>query len=257
MKKNTFISLLVVLSLATHTYGTNYIIKLASYTNKDRLLTKIDLLDIHIKENITVLEENNLFKLFSKYSLSKEESLKLLPSYQKIFTDAYIMVDTYNHPIQPLDINLSLSLQKESNNSIQTRLSIEPTNGLMYPTIDNKPRLSLQEILENKTYYLSPQSIQSKSEKILIKATFTKNFVTYKTLIGAVPSMQKHFTIQKNRLYLINNNKISISQFSTIDKILFEYIIVSRWFKGKKIHQMRYYKNEEDARSYVQSIKLD
>lgn len=249
MKKNAFIGLLSVIMLITSSHGNNFIIKLASYENKESLIEKITLLDNTVKENIIIIEENNLYKLFSKSSQTKEKALKLLPTYQKVFTDAYIMVNIYKQTPQIVDINITLSLKEEANNSIKPKLEILPTDTLMYPTIKKEPRLSFQEIIENKTFYLCPQTIRAKSEKILIEATFTSNNASYKTLIGEVPSMEMNYTIQKNRLYTITNNKISISQFHTIDKIFFEYMLVSRWFKGKKIHKMRYYKKEADARS--------
>jgi len=263
MKKNTFTALVSMIMLISSIHGNGFVIKLASYSNKESLLDKIQLLDTSVKENITIIEEDTLYKLFSNSSQSKEKVLKLLPIYQKVFADAYIMVNSYkqipqNKIPQSEDINISLSLKEESNNSTSsTTLDISPTAILMSPTIEETPQLSFQEIIENKTFYLCPQIIQSKSEKILIEATFSNHSVQYKTLIGKVPSMHMDYIVQKNRLYLITNHKISISQFHTIDQIFFEYMIVGRWFRGKKIHQMRYYKKEADARSYINSISLN
>ena len=257
MRKSTLISLLYLHILTVIVYGDNFIIKLASYTNKESLIEKSLLLDTSIKGNILIIEENKLFKLFSKNFENREKALVLLPIYQKVFSGAYIMVNTNNYGLKKEDINIAISLKEESNTSIETNLSILPIHTLMHPTIEKIPSLSFQEVLQNKTFYLCPQTIQSKSEKILIEASFGTDAVTYKTLIGNVPSMQMRYTVQKNRLYLITNNKISISQFNTIDKKLFEYMIVSRWFKGKKIHKMRYYTKEADARSYIESIPLN
>jgi len=257
MKKNTFIPLLLLIIMASHAYGVDFIIKLASYSNKESLIKKINLLDTNIKENIMLVKENNLYKLFSKSLQNKETALKMLPAYQKIFSDAYIMVDRYSQ-VKKEDIHIDLALKEDINNSINTKeLPIAPIHTLMQPKIDKAPPLSFREILENKTFYLCPQQIHSHSEKILIEAKFGTDSVSYKTLMGNVPSMQRKYTIQKNRLYIITNNKISISQFNTIDKIFFEYMIVSRWYRGKKIHQMRYYKKEADARSYIDSISLN
>jgi hypothetical protein len=256
MKRMTLLSLLTIFILTISSYGDSFIIKLASYTNKESLIEKIKLLDNSIKKNIILIEENKLYKLFSESIQNKEKALKLLPIYQKIFSDAYIMVNTYTDT-QKEDINITMSLQEESNTSLNKGFVIIPTHTLMHPNTEKKPRLSFQEIIENKTFYLCPQSIHSQSEKILIEAVFSTDSVNYNTIMGKVPSMQMKYTIQKNRLYLITNNKISISQFHTIDKILFEYMIISRWFKGKKIHQMRYYKNKADAQSYIASISLN
>jgi len=262
MKKTALGTLFSIIILITSTYGNNFVIKLASYSNKESLLEKITLLDKSVKENITMIEENTLYKLFSRSTQNKEKVLKLLPIYKKVFKDAYIMVNTYTQiphiqiP-QSTDINISLALKDDANHSATSAtLNISPAPILMSPTVEKIPQLSFQEIIENKTFYLCPQIIQSKSEKILIEATFSNHSVQYKTLLGKVPSMQMEYIVQKNRLYLITNHKVSISQFHTIDKIFFEYMIVGRWFKGKKIHQMRYYKKEADARSYIDSISL-
>lgn len=255
MLKKIYFYVLILLFTLSSAQAETYIIKLASYINQANLVERISHLDSDVKKNVVIIKANNLYKLFSQSSQNKEDALKLLPYYRKVFSDAYIMVDIYEKK-EKEKINIYLALQEESNNTLEMNISITPINDLMYPHIDKQQIVSLHKILPDKTFYLCPENIHSKSEVILIKASFTKDLVNYQTLLGNVPAMENKYTIQKNRLYIINNNRISISQYSTIDKIIFDYILVSRWHKGKKIHQMRYYKNEEDARSYIQSIKL-
>jgi hypothetical protein len=255
MFKKISFHVFILLCLFSSLQAEQYVIKLASYINKASLLKQISHLNIDVKKNVVIVKDNNLYKLFSQSFQTKKDSLKLLPHYRKVFSDAYIMIDIYKE-IQKEKINIYLALQEESNHTFKTNISIPPINDLMHPLIDKKRILSLHTILQDKTFYLCPQKIHSKSEVILIKASFTKDHVNYQTLLGNVPAMENKYIIQKNRLYIVSNNRISISQYSTIDKMIFDYLLVSRWYKGKKIHQMRYYKNEEAARSYIDSIKL-
>jgi len=256
MKNNILVLLLYLSFLASYTYGSGFIIKLASYTNQKNLTQQVHLLDSTIQNNIILIEEDNLYKLFSKNIETKEEALALLPRYKKIFPDAYIMVDRYSKK-EKKSINLTLALQQESNNTQNDYTNIHPIKKILQPNKEISPQISFQALLQNKTFYLCPQKITAPTEKILIQAHFTDSTVSYTTLIGKMPYLEMRYMIKNNRLYMINNNRVSISQFSTIDKILFEYMVVSRWMKGKKIHQMRYYNKEEDARSYINSINLD
>jgi hypothetical protein len=256
MKNYILLLLLNLVILGTYTYGSGFIIKLASYTNQKSLMQQVHLLDPSIQNNIMLIKEDNLYKLFSKSTQSREEASILLPRYKKIFSDAYIMLDRYTQK-EKKSINLSLALQQESNTTQNTYPNIHPIQKILQPKKEILSQVSFQELIKNKTFYLCPQKIMAPSEKILIKAHFTDHTVSYTTLIGNIPYLEMNYMVKNNRLYMINHNRVSISQFSTIDKILFEYMVVSRWMKGKKIHQMRYYKKEEDARSYIDSINLN
>lgn len=255
MSKSIIFTLLF-LSLSTNVYA-NFIIKLATYSHKQNLMKQVTQLDKNLQNKIILIEEEHLYKLFSISYKDKEEAINYLSSYQKIFPDAYIMIDKYKHTEKKsLDIVLALQVDDTITNK-EKNISILPVQDVLQPKNPEYPSLTFEKLFKNRTYFLSPDSINTPSERLLIKASFEENNVSYTTLIGNIPPMEKKYILRHNRLYLINHNKISPSQYSTIDTLLFEYMVVARWFKGKKIHKMRYYKKEEDARSYLDSIHFD
>ena len=255
MHKNMALLFFTLLLFSSYSYA-NFIIKLASYSQEKSVEQQTQRLDTTIQKNIMLIEEAHLYKLFSKSIQTKEEALSILPLYQKVFSDAYIMVDTYTKK-EKKSIDLLLALQEESNTTTQMYQTIEPIKSVLQPYKDRSKTVSFLELLQNKVFYLCPEHITAASEKILIKAQFLDNNVSYTTLIGDTPHFEMRYMVKQNRLYMINHNRVSPSQFSTIDKIFFEYMVVARWMKGKKIHQMRYYKRESDARSYISSIHLN
>ena len=255
MSKSILISLLFF-TLSNNIYA-NFIIKLASYTNKENLLQQVTQLDENIQDKIMLIEEDKLYKLLSESYTEKEEAVKILPLYQKIFPDAYIMVDTYEHK-EKKSLDLALALQTDNTmGNNEKNSSILPVQDILQPTTPQYPALTFEKLFQNRTYFLSPDSISAPSEKLLIRASFSDNNVSYTPLIGTMPPLQKRYILKHNRLYLINNNKVSPSQYSTIQELLFDYMVVARWFKGKVIHKMRYYKKEEDAKSYLDSVHFD
>lgn len=240
--------------LHTYLYCENFIIKLGSYSNKENLTHKVTLLDSASKKDMILIKEDELYKLFSHNFKTKDEALHKLSKYKKIFTDAYIMVNPYNHE-QNNSINLTSALASSPTNT-KDDTSIPPSHNILSPIKETVLPMSMYDLINNQTFYLCPEKITTSSEKILIEADFLDNNVSYTTIIGKVPNLKMRYIIKNNRLYILHNNKVSISQYSTIDKIFFEYMVLSRWMKGKKIHQMRYYKKEEDAKSYISSIDI-
>ncbi len=123
MKNNKM--LVVFVLFVSFCEGNEYVIKLASYTNKDNLVKQASLLDSELKDTVYIMKEENLYKLFSKSYVSKNHAMIKLPLYRNVFQDAYIMVateqnkQTHNNKIdsQPL---------KESNSTFNHGLTSEP-----------------------------------------------------------------------------------------------------------------------------------
>ena len=157
---------------------------------------------------------------------------------------------------QDKTISIAKALTEENNCSLEENTTIIPQKTVMQPQGLAHEHISFKERIQNKTFYLCPENITVPSEKLLIKATFQDNNVSYVSLVGNTPPLHMQYIIRGNRLYTITNHVLSPSQYSTLENILFDYMIVDRWYKGKVIHKMRYYYKEKDARSYLGSIHL-
>lgn len=254
--KNNKILVLFVLFLS-FCVGNEFVIKLASYTNKDNLVKQVSLLDSEIRDNVYILKEKNLYKLFSKPSPSKNHAMLKLPLYRKVFQDAYIMVateqnkQTYNNKVTPLPLEESNST---FNHSLTNRPYIKKHNEIMIPIRTTRNIISLENILPGNTFYICPNKINTSLEKLLIEVKFNTDSVTYTSIIGNIPSLEMNYTIKNGRLYFPKGDMITPHQYSQIDKVLFEYNIISKWSRGRKMNQMRYYRKQEDAKSYLDSL---
>lgn len=255
MARSLMFTLLLYLSILGTAYADTYNIKLATYSNKENLIKKMKQLDPSLQNKLILIKENNLYKLFSQTTDKESNARRLLPLYKEVFPDAYLKKDC-QITAQEKTINLSSSLSVESNHSAPLA-PITKSASIIQP-ISNTHHVShsLYRLVNNKTYFLCPDKIHSKSEKLLIQADFNTSDVNFTTLVGRVPPLSMPYIVQKNRLYFINNGRISPSQFSTLDGMYFEYMVLSRWMKGKKIHQMRYYNKKDDAKSYLDSIYI-
>ncbi len=98
------------------------------------------------------------------------------------------------------------------------------------------------------------KKINSFLENLLIEVKFSTKSVTYKSIIGNIPSLEMDYTIKNGRLYFLRGDRITPHQYSQIDKVLFEYTVIAKWSRGRKMNQMRYYRKQEDAKSYLDSL---
>jgi len=87
MLRTVFISLLLSTFLFS---ASNYTVKLAVYGNEARLQKVIDRLPPALRETVRIYNRGKLSYAHSIPTPDRETLKKLLPAYQKIFTDAYI-----------------------------------------------------------------------------------------------------------------------------------------------------------------------
>lgn len=87
MLRTVFISILLSTFLLS---SSNFTVRLAVYENKPRLQKAIDRLPPALKETVRTYERGKLTYAHSIPTTDEETLKKLLPAYQKVFTDAYI-----------------------------------------------------------------------------------------------------------------------------------------------------------------------
>lgn len=249
MKKYYFLFILVT-ALSSVSHGNTFIIKLASFSNHENLTEKIATLAPHLQKNVHIIKDNNLSKAFVASYKTKKNAQDDLEKYQKIFSDAYITTLKRQ--------NVTLIPQHTVPNVPQPIQKIDHTTQIINPIEpQNNNRISLKEIIEGKTLYLCPNTISSNKQKLLIRADFKNHILTYTTLLGNVPSLQMQYIIQNERLYFGRNGQFNPSQYSKVEEQYFEYYLVSKYTKGSIIHQMRYYKNLENAKAYLKSLSSE
>ncbi|GEM_PF-4127727 len=96
MKRSTKVSTLLLLC-GTLLYSNSFSIKLASYSNKTRLLQEIEALSEGIGEGVIIQKEGSLYKAYSPPFKTKQEALAVLPLYRQLFGDAYITTHPIHH----------------------------------------------------------------------------------------------------------------------------------------------------------------
>ena len=245
------------------------VIKLGSYSHRGNLAKQITLLRDDISSNTHIIEENDMFKGYSNEFDTREEASAQLHLYQEIFTDAYIMQSTNIDKnsniksIKPIkQIKEIEEVKKEPQKKqnpldyrYKDRIEITPSDEVMTPVSYSNGVSSLGDIIKGNTFYICPHKINSNGDKLLIEAKFSQETqVTYKTIVGKVPSLSMAYIVHKERLYFTRSQRVNPYQYSQLDDRLFDYYVISKWSRGKKISKMRYYKKLENAKSYLDSL---
>ena len=245
MKHAVFLLFLALFSI-TSLFGATISIKLGSYKNKDALLRQIDRLQPSLKNRIKVFKVNALHKAYALPYATKQEALQSLTEYKKVFADAYITV--YDHGEKNL-------FRPSASISENRTFPVAKKEGVVVPASLQHMQTSLKYIFEGNTFYVCPDKIHTKTEKILIQERFLPNNIwTQKGLMGKVPSLELYYKIDRNKIFFSRNRQIQTLHYSKVDEKLFEYIIVSKLTQNKKLYRMRYYWKEADARAYLESI---
>jgi len=261
LKKYHTLTLILLLNISL---ASAYTIKLASYGNRENLVNQVLKLDKSLSQKTHIVREGNLYKAFSKSYSSREAAAEELYLYKTIFPDAYVSSTSIdlikgepNLIREPKSRKYTLP-KKEQISKVEEQndtVVIEKSTELMIPTKSLASQESLAHKFTGHTFYICPNRIKSNKEKLLIEVSFKEhNVVTYKTLLGKIPSIEMGYIIQNSRIYFSRNGMINPSQFSQVDEIFFEYYIISKWSRGRKIHSMRFYNKRAYAQSYLNSL---
>lgn len=271
-----YINALLALVLSLSILNASVVIKLGSYSNKENSQRQVLRIQEELGFKSSVIEEGGIYRLYSLSFDTREKALDLLPTYQKLFPDAYIMQSTrpYKAPNIKMDKKqldkttiplemVKLEIPKTQINTPKENIpktivrENKDSSKIITPKSNTKQELSLASIIKGHTFYLCPNVIKSKKGIILIEAYYdNEHRVTYRTLVGKMPSIRINYLIHNERLYTSRSYTFNPTEYNVIEDTLFEYYLMAKYSRYKKLGSMRYYKSYENAKAYLNSLRF-
>jgi hypothetical protein len=264
-----YITILLILPLQT-VASTFYTVRIAVYNNADTLQHELNKLSPTLRKTIQIKKRGNQHVASSVQTDKKEALQKLLPSYQKVFPDAFISSE------QTPDVNTTESnrtIQKKAQTieqvpQVATQEPIEVNNTVtqIKPEVVYNPHsrkivdptkkdLSLYDRLHQKTLYLCAYGAEEWSPNVLIHTAFFDKKVVYTPILGDVSSKREKYKIIKDKLYISQKGVFDPEMYSNIEKITDDYYLISTWIGKRKLTSIRYYFDLEKAEEYVQTLR--
>lgn len=258
--------------------STVYTVRIAVYNNIEALHDKLNQLSPSLRKTIQIKKRGNQHVASSVQTDKKEALQKLLPSYQKVFPDAFISSEEIpdiktsetNTP-QTKDINKTTpppAETKEQTFQTEVKKSEEITKvpPLEEPKIISNSNsrkvvdplntnLSLYDRLHQKTLYLGAYGPEEWSPNVLIHIAFFDKEVIYTPIMGDVSSKREKYKIIKDKLYISHKGVFDPKMYSKIEDITQDYYLISTWIGKRKMTSIRYYFDLEKAEAYVKTLK--
>ena len=200
-----------------------YTVNIAVYKDKVLLNEKLKKLPPQLRKTIKIDKINGLHKVKTLPKKDKKALTKLLPAYKKVFKDAFI--STIKQP------NI---LQKPA----KTPIKIE----------SHKKTISLQDLIHQKTFYLSSKKETTKEKQYLMKVVFKNTNVHYIPILGKMPPVTALYKTDKNKLFLYQKGLFNKDIYSKLEKYTKKFLLISHWIKNNKINTLRYYYNLKNAK---------
>lgn len=258
--------------------STVYTVRIAVYNNIEALHDKLNQLSPSLRKTIQIKKRGNQHVASSVQTDKKEALQKLLPSYQKVFPDAFISSEEIpdiktsetNTP-QTKDINKTTpppAETKEQTFQTEVKKSEEITKvpPLEEPKIISNSNsrkvvdplntnLTLHDRLHQKTLYLGAYGPEEWSPNVLIHIAFFDKEVIYTPIMGDVSSKREKYKIIKDKLYISHKGVFDPKMYSKIEDITQDYYLISTWIGKRKMTSIRYYFDLEKAEAYVKTLK--
>jgi len=233
MIRTFFFTLLLSLPLSA-VASTLYTVELTIYMDKKALNTALSKFPPALHKTIVIEKNNDKFHIKTLLTKDKKLLTTLLPSYQKVFSDAFI--DTFTPPVTVVKkpVKLPKKVTQEQNTT--------------------KEESTFNALLQNKTFYLSPVLKVGENKKFLITVTFTDSNVTYTPILGKVPPMTALYKVEDNKLFLYQKGLFNPKVYSQLEKNTFKYHLISSWIDNQRVKNLRYYLNLHDAKAYLNSL---
>ena len=276
MLRLLYISILLILPLQMLA-STSYSVRIAVYNSADALEHELNKLSPALRKTIEVKKRGHQLVASSINTDKKETLQKLLPSYQKVFPDAFIAeeeapeVETPKiDNIQTQEVNTTTpqTEQKETNASQtetfineEKNLTVTPEPKIIYDPYSRKvtdpinENLSLYTRLHQKTLYLCAYGPEEWSPNVLIHIAFFDKDVIYTPIQGDVSSKREKFKIIEDRLYISHKGVFNDDMYSTIEETTQDYYLISTWIGKKKMTSIRYYFDLGKAEEYVKTLR--
>lgn len=257
-----YITILLLLPIQTIA-STIYTVRIAVYNNADALQQELNKLSPALRKTIQIKKRGNQHVASSVHTDKKEALQKLLPSYQKVFPDAFISTEetpNVNTPetntVETKEINKTIpqpEQEKEQTPQVEPKIAYQPySRKIVNPT---KKYLSLYKRLHQKTLYLCAYGPEEWSPNVLMHVAFFDKKVVYTPIIGDVSSKQEKYKIVKDKLYVSHKDTFDPEMYSTIEKITQDYYLIGTWVGKRKVISIRYYFDLEKAEEYVRTLK--
>lgn len=277
MLRLLYISIFLILSSQLFA-STVYTVRIAVYNNIDTLHDKLNQLSPSLRKTIQIKKRGQQHVASSVQTDKKEALQKLLPSYQKVFPDAFISAEEVPDIKTPetkteetKDTNKTTlkpeqNIEQASQNEVQKSEEIKKVPPLEEPKIifnpnsrkvvdPLNPTLSLRDRLHQKTLYLGAYGPQEWSPNVLIHIAFFDKEVVFTPIMGDVSSKREKYKVIKDKLYISHKGVFDPKMFSKIEDITQDYYLISTWIGKRKMTSIRYYFDLDKAEAYVKTLK--
>jgi hypothetical protein len=265
-----YITILLILPLQSIA-SVSYTVRIAVYNNIDSLQYKLNKLSPALRKTVEIQKRGEQHVACSAHTDNKEKLEKLLPSYKKVFPDAFISAyqapeinTTQTNPVKTTEANKTIPQTIKTNTVKTTEVKKTPpqikqeivynpySRKIVNPTKNNIP---LYDRFHQKTLYLCAYGENTWSPNVLIHVAFFDKEVIYTPIIGEISSRREIYTIDKSKLHISQQGLFDSEIYNTLDSITSEYYLISSWVGKTKVNTIRYYFDLEKAEAYVASLK--
>jgi hypothetical protein len=273
MLRLLYISILLILPLQSFA-STVYTVRIAVYNNAEALKHEINKLSPALRKTVQIKKRGTQHVASSVHTDKKEALQKLLPSYQKVFPDAFISTEV-NTPktntAETKEINQTspkTEQKKEKTPQVEAPKSVETKKvetqtepEVLYTPYSRKTvnatakDLSLYDRVHQKTLYLCAYGPEEWSPNVLIHVAFFDKKVVYTPIMGDISSKREKYKVIKDKLYVSHKGIFDPDMYSSIEKITENYYLISTWVGKRKVTSIRYYFDLEKAEAYVKTLK--
>ena len=276
MLRLLYISILFIFPLQSFA-STVYTVRIAVYNNPEALQHEINKLSPALRKTIQIKKRGNQHVASSVHTDKKEALQKLLPSYQKVFPDAFISTEEtpdVNTPktdtVETKEKNTTThQAEQKKEQTSHTKIQQEETKKVeskVQPKTDYNPYsrkvvnptkadLSLYDRLHQKTLYLCAYGPEEWSPNVLIHVAFFDKKVVYTPIMGDVSSKREKYKVIKDKLYISHQGIFDPDMYSSIEQTTEDYYLISTWVNKRKVTTIRYYFDLEKAEEYVKTLK--
>jgi len=252
-----------------------YYIKLGSFKNWIVLEKSIDGLPSDMRSHIVVLELNGWLVPYAYYTRKLDALKRELHRYRRYFPDSEIKssphilgrsifrdyrVDrgdvrrVYTHPetvtTQPYRVKERGYVKFASTAPVVKESSIVEEIRAKSESRDVEIDSFSKRILSGHKFYLTYKSPDGRSD-LLIKLSFGGFKVKYQPIVGEMNMREAKYLVDNSKLYMFADTFSENGAYSKVESVTDDYMVVSSWFKGKRINSLRYYYNLDKAKRYL------
>ncbi|MCW8822151.1 MAG: hypothetical protein OQK45_07965 [Sulfurovum sp.] len=245
------ITILLILPLQSIA-SISYVVRLAVYKNADSLQQELNKLSPALKKTIEVQKRGDDNVACSMQTEDKKSLQKLLPSYKKVFPDAFISAYQETETAPTKREIPSTKTEKSLPRLMQKTDTVTYSRKISNPT---KKDIPFYDRIKQKTLYLCAYGEEEWSPNVLIHVAFFDKEVIYTPIMGdALPKREK-YTVDDNKLYISQKGLFDSEIYSTLESVTEHYYLISTWVGKSKINTIRYYFDLDNAEEYVTSLK--